>query len=380
MTPDTRAPLPPGRMGLPLVGETRAFLSDPFTFIRSRFREHGPMFKTSILGKKVAFCVSPEALAKFSDPQYVARDGATPRHVVQLIGTGTLPSLDGARQKRNKRLLLGAFQPPAAPLPLPFGPLHRAKQARVRLVAQIGEAVSLYRGQSPDTVVSRAAAARDEEGKGLSEQELTYEMLHLVFGGYAALAGALTNTVTALADHEEVCARARAEVREKAATGELSFERLGQLEYLGRVWREVNRYYPAFPNTFFVRVIKEFECEGVRVPAGWLLTAAVDASLHNGQVFDKPDEFDPERFAPPRSEHQKHEGTYVPHGGGPPDGHRCIGETLTATVVKLVAAKLLRACSWRIVSTDRTYNMKTLPPRPRDGLRVRVGPLAVEPA
>lgn len=335
MTPDTRAPLPPGRMGLPLVGETRAFLSDPFTFIRSRFREHGPMFKTSILGKKVAFCVSPEALAKLSDPQYVARDGATPRHVVQLIGTGTLPSLDGARQKRNKRLLLGAFQPPAAPLPLPFGPLHRAKQARVWLVAQIGGAV---------------------------------------------LAGALTNTVTALADHEEVCARARAEVREKAATGELSFERLGQLEYLGRVWREVNRYYPAFPNTFFVRVIKEFECEGVRVPAGWLLTAAVDASLHNGQVFDKPDEFDPERFAPPRSEHQKHEGTYVPHGGGPPDGHRCIGETLTATVVKLVAAKLLRACSWRIVSTDRTYNMKTLPPRPRDGLRVRVGPLAVEPA
>lgn len=437
------APLPPGRTGLPLIGETRTFLSDPFTFVRSRFREHGPIFKTSLFGKKVAFCVGPDALAKFSDPEYVVRAGATPGHVMHLIGNGTIPFLDGARQKRNKRLLLPAFQPEAMaaygraitplideylarwermgefawhpemegfvlraflrvlfgaeprferrdmdeclsglyslPVPLPWGGLHRAKQARERLLAQVGGAVSKYRGQSPDTVVSRAAAARDEEGTGLTDQELTFEMLHLFFAGYAALAGALTNTVTALGDYPEACARARAEVRRLAA-GEVSFETVGRLEYLGRVWQEVNRYYPAFPNTFFVRVIKEFECEGARVPVGWLLNAGMDAALHNPRFFHEPDTFNPERFAPPRSEHRQHEWAYVPHGGGPADGHRCAGEVITATVVKLMAAGLLRDYSWRIVSTDRSYDMKTFPPRPKDGLRVRFERAGVAPA
>lgn len=106
-------PLPPGSLGLPGLGETLAWAANAFTFMDKRFRAHGPIFKTRILGEKVVCCVGPEAMEKFLDDRYVAREGATPRHLEQLIGPGTLPFVDGELQRRNKRLMLAAFGPAA---------------------------------------------------------------------------------------------------------------------------------------------------------------------------------------------------------------------------------------------------------------------------
>ena len=61
----TETPLPPGTTGLPLLGETLHFLRDPFSFIRERSAQHGPVFKTHLLGRRAAILVGPEATARF---------------------------------------------------------------------------------------------------------------------------------------------------------------------------------------------------------------------------------------------------------------------------------------------------------------------------
>jgi hypothetical protein len=43
-------PLPPGNFGLPLIGETIKFLSDP-NFVDKRRQQHGLIFKTHLIGR-----------------------------------------------------------------------------------------------------------------------------------------------------------------------------------------------------------------------------------------------------------------------------------------------------------------------------------------
>ena len=51
---------PPGSLGAPFVGEALAFLKDPFTFTLSRTKQHGPIWKTRILGDTVVFFTGPK--------------------------------------------------------------------------------------------------------------------------------------------------------------------------------------------------------------------------------------------------------------------------------------------------------------------------------
>jgi hypothetical protein len=53
--------LPPGSLGLPVLGETLSFLFDP-QFIEKRYGQYGPIFKSRILGRPTVFMVGPEAV------------------------------------------------------------------------------------------------------------------------------------------------------------------------------------------------------------------------------------------------------------------------------------------------------------------------------
>jgi hypothetical protein len=61
-------PLPPGRLGLPLVGETLAFLKNPFAFLEERRARHGKVFKSNIVGRRVVFISGLEGAEAFYDP------------------------------------------------------------------------------------------------------------------------------------------------------------------------------------------------------------------------------------------------------------------------------------------------------------------------
>ena len=66
-------PLPPGRNGLPFIGETLTYLKDGFKFIEQRFKQHGPIFRTSLLGRKSVILVGPEGSGAFIDQENIER-------------------------------------------------------------------------------------------------------------------------------------------------------------------------------------------------------------------------------------------------------------------------------------------------------------------
>jgi cytochrome P450 len=100
----------PGSSGLPLLGETLAFLKDSFGFVESRVGKYGPVFRSSILGRPAVFIVGARACEVWVDAALLERDGAMPPHVKELFGGESLPSLDGAAHATRKQLVLSAFR------------------------------------------------------------------------------------------------------------------------------------------------------------------------------------------------------------------------------------------------------------------------------
>ncbi len=101
--------LPPGSLGLPILGETLSFLLDP-QFIEKRYRQYGPIFKSRILGRPTVYMVGPEA-AEFVLSSHIDhfswREG-WPDNFKQLLGE-SLFLQDGEEHRQKRRLMMPAF-------------------------------------------------------------------------------------------------------------------------------------------------------------------------------------------------------------------------------------------------------------------------------
>lgn len=98
---------------MPVLGETLSFLKNPYAFVAERVKAHGPIFRTSILGKDTAVIVGAEAAAAFIDGARVQREGSQPDNIYRLFAGPSLPHLDGAAHGERKALVLAAFDPAA---------------------------------------------------------------------------------------------------------------------------------------------------------------------------------------------------------------------------------------------------------------------------
>jgi retinoid hydroxylase len=123
------SPLPPGRSGLPFLGETRSLLEDGFGFVEARTRRYGPVFRTKILGRRTAVICGPDANGRFIDETQVQRQGGMLPHVQALFGGPSLPALDGDAHRERKAFVMAAFTREALESYLP----HIQRQVRAAL-------------------------------------------------------------------------------------------------------------------------------------------------------------------------------------------------------------------------------------------------------
>jgi retinoid hydroxylase len=432
-------PLPPGRLGLPWIGETLPFLTDTFGFIATRRARHGPVFKTRILGETVVCLVGPQAVSFFYDPRYFTRLDASPPQLREILHPQAIPFLDQSPQHTARRqLLLQAFTPQALagyvpfleritrrylsswekeqtfpwvpqlqalcfdvantlfagadpdtsdrgafdafarmsagflapPIKLPFTRYGQALKARDELRAYLHQHVAAAPEPGASHVLARLRAARTAAGEPMGAKELEIETLHFFFAAFAAVTGALVNMGIALAEHPAVRQRAGQEVRALTPAGPLDLDTLNKLAYLRQVSKEVRRFYKLVPTTFFARIKQDCEFDGRRLPAGSKALACLHATMHEAGTFVEPDKFDPDRFAPGRAQVERPD-SFIPHGGGPWQGHRCAGEALAELMIQTYAALLLRDYRWELASTDRALTRGELVPLPKDGLPVR---------
>ncbi len=99
----------PGRYGLPFLGETLELFGTEELYYWSHFQRYGSVFKTRILGQKVAFLIGPDAnrlvLLEQAD-HFSSRLGW--EFLEPLFGNGILLQ-DGQEHSRTRRLMYPAF-------------------------------------------------------------------------------------------------------------------------------------------------------------------------------------------------------------------------------------------------------------------------------
>ncbi len=436
MTPDSNAPLPPGRLGLPWIGETMAIARNNHKFYKDRLAKHGPVFKTRLFGVNFVIVSGHEAFHQFATDPRVERGGTDPISVQQMFFQ-SLALVDGQEHHSRKDVMLHAVRTDEAmaaylermqrvwsehverwaetgsatlrpdlqlasaqltgalytgdeskahveelyeilaamryslqilPLPIPGSPYAKALMGRKRLDVLITEAIERHQ-QHPeqyDDIVSRMLAAAPEHG--VPVEKLHGDIRHLIFAGQAGFFVPFILLTMALGQRPELREQAREEVMTVSPDGQISMEQLARMDHLGRLSKEVRRFFAMNSATFFGKSVDDLEIGGYHVPKGWGMIGAIHINMRNPEVFDEPDTFEPDRFAPDR-EAALAPGSYVPHGDGERNHHRCPGEDMVTIAVKIYLTLLLRKVDWTLPSQDLTLTNELFP-LPASGLKV----------
>ena len=121
-----------------------------------------------------------------------------------------------------------------------------------------------------------------------------------------------------------------------------------------RVVMETLRLHPVIP-VHNRTAANAFEVDGKQVPARSEVLVVFPAAHYMAENFKDPDEFDIERFAPPRNEHRKR-GAYHPFGVGT---HTCLGSRFSE--LTMIANLMLIAHHLELEMVPADYKLKLSP-------------------
>jgi cytochrome P450 len=262
----------------------------------------------------------------------------------------------------------------------PFTPWDRQQKATRALNRLIYREIARRRasGERGEDVLSLLVDARDEEGSALSDRQVRDEVMTLMFAGHDTTTSTVAFMFYELARHPEVAARLIAEQHDQlrgAPPGPAQLMGDG-LPYLEMVLDETLRLYPPAwigPR----RSVQPFELCGVRVPGNAFISYCSWASHHLPDVYDEPERFRPERFAP-AAKAALPKGAYVPFGGG---SRTCIGMRFGQLEIRTIATMILARLTLTLPEDFKLAirQMPTIGPKNGVPMRVRAR-AAVAPA
>ncbi|KAH7863152.1 hypothetical protein Vadar_014001 [Vaccinium darrowii] len=122
--PRCNGQLPPGSMGLPLLGETLQFFapntsSDIPPFIKKRIDRYGPVFRTSLVGRSVIISIDPDFSYFVFQQEGKLFKSSYPDTFTQIFGRQNVGSLHGFMYKYLKNMVLNLFGPESLKKMLP---------------------------------------------------------------------------------------------------------------------------------------------------------------------------------------------------------------------------------------------------------------------
>nr|CAB3500459.1 unnamed protein product [Digitaria exilis] len=111
-----QAVLPPGSMGLPLIGETLQFFGrspslDVLPFFKRRMERYGPIFKTNLIGKDLIVSLDPDVNHYVLQQEEKAFHIWFPDSFMKLLGEENIARCYGSLHKNTRNLIRRVFGP-----------------------------------------------------------------------------------------------------------------------------------------------------------------------------------------------------------------------------------------------------------------------------
>jgi cytochrome P450 len=242
-----------------------------------------------------------------------------------------------------------ALRPVRAPrwLPTPARARVRAAVAALREVTRdILQACRADPTRDAPLVRALIAATDPDTGRPLSDDDICDDLLIFMLAGHDTTATALTYALWALGHHPDAQDRVAAEAAE-IGDREVTAEDVPRLGYTVQVLREALRRCP--PAAGVGRLAgRDLAVDGYRVEAGTFMAVGICALHSDPALWERPLDFDPDRFSPENSK-DRDRWQFVPFAGGP---RSCIGEHFAMLETTLALATIVRSVEIRSLDKD----------------------------
>lgn len=198
-------------------------------------------------------------------------------------------------------------------------------------------------------LLSTLLLARDEATDyGMDDRQIRDEMMGIMFMGHEPTANALTWTWYLLSQHPAVERRLHDELAAVLDGRTPTVEDLPGLAHTRRVIEEAMRLYP--PGWVLGRkALGDDAIGGYHVPANTVVVFSPYLTHRHPAFWDKPEEFDPDRFTRERSVGRPR-FAYYPMGGGP---RTCIGSHFASIESALIVATIAQRYRLRLAPGHR---------------------------
>jgi len=252
---------------------------------------------------------------------------------------------------------------------LPIPSFRKRDAARVRLVELIGSIIDdrARSGRTGEDFLQTLMEARYKDGSSLTHDEITGMLLAAMFAGHHTSSVTTAWSLIELCRHPAYLRRVVDELDETYGDGgETTYQSLRNIPVTENAVKESLRLYP--PLFMLIRVVQQdFEYDGYHVPKGTWILVSPTVSHRMREVFSHPYCFDPDRFAPPRSEDQR-PWAFIAFGGG---RHKCMGNAFALLQVKAILATLLRRYDFELVDPNVKPDFHGLVIGPSEPCRLR---------
>ena len=251
---------------------------------------------------------------------------------------------------------------------LPTPANRRRRRAAARLEAFVDRLIADRRasGAEGDDLLALLLQAQQDAGTGhQTDVDIREEVMTLLLAGHETTALTLTWAFYLLAEHPAVEAALGAELDRVLGNRTPTAADRTRLEHTERIILEAMRLYP--PLWVMARVATEgCEVGGYRLEAGTVVLMSQWVVHRDPRFFDRPDTFDPDRWADGLAARLPRYA-YFPFGGGP---RVCIGRSLAMMEAVLVLATIAQRYRLVVAPGHRVVPQPSLTLGLEHGLRL----------
>ncbi len=271
-------------------------------------------------------------------------------------------------QREQPLLNLAAFVPIPRWVPRFHSRRTRRTAREIRdLISQLTSerATAIKYGTAPDDLATKIMTTPDPDaGECFETHEMVDQVAIFFLAGHETSASALAWTLYLLALYPEWQDKLAEEAQVLDAP---EFSAMSQLKFSRNVFREALRLYPPVP-----MLVRETTCpehfRNREIPQGAQIVVSPWHLHRHERLWDRPDEFDPERWATENGKKCQREA-YVPFSAGP---RVCTGAGFAMVEGPLILSMLLRRYRFETIQGKTPVPVAHLTVRSKDGIWLRL--------
>ena len=246
---------------------------------------------------------------------------------------------------------------------------RRYRKAVQRMDEIVSRVIAERRTQNEDKgdLLGMFLAARDDDGNGMSDQQLLDECKTMFLAGHETTALALSWTLWLLDCNPATKAKLQAELTQVLNGRTPTLADLPNLPYTERVILESMRLYPP-AWTVQREASSAVTIGGYRIPQGSDVLVSQYGIHRDPRWYPDPDRFDPDRWENDLLKRLP-KYAYFPFGGGP---RLCIGQQFAQMEAALMLATILQRFALTLVPGQKIVPQPSITMRPRYGLKMKV--------